>query len=205
MEPKPLTDKQTQWLIRHFKHTKNDDIAARFNISLSHLHRLARLYGLKKTHQFMTKTQANAAAFAKIAIANEDDEEKERRKQQARDNGKKNRFKPGTYALANKTPEEMAAIQAKKVATWKATRRADEIRLNWGREQKTKFHFGRHPDRDKNTELSKLRCYLRKMRGYHIPGKAGMVIYITADTKRSPRQEQKAQRLGMLLREKQAI
>lgn len=198
-----LTDKQTQWLIRHFKHTKNDDIIARLHISMSYLHRLARALGLKKTKQFMRKTQANAVVHAQAAIAAEDDEAKERRRQQANQNRNPDRcFKPGIYALANKTAEERAAIQAKQTATWKATRRADETRLNWGLPQQTKFHFARDPDPDKNRDIIKLRCYLRNYRGYDIPGKAGMVIFITAETKRSPKMEVRAQKLGMIIREK---
>lgn len=198
-----LTDKQTQWLIRHFKHTKNDDIIARLHISMSYLHRLARSLGLKKTRQFMAKTQANAVALAKIAIANEDKAAKERRRQQANQNRNPDRcFKPGEYSLAKKTPEERKKINAKRAASWMQTRRADETRLNWGLPQETNFHFARDPDPDKNQAIIKLRCYLRNYRGYDIPGKAGMVIFITAETKRSPKMELRAQKLGMIIREK---
>lgn len=198
-----LTDRQTQWLIRHFKHTKNEGITARLNISLSYLHRLARQLGLKKTRQFMRKTQANAVAHAQIAIANETDEQKERRRQQANQNRNPDRcFKPGIYALADKTPDEMAAIKAKQAETWKATRRADETRLNWGLPQQTNFHFARDPDPQKNQQLCKLRCYLRHRCRYDIPGKSGMVIYITAETNRSEKMEQRAIKLGMIIREK---
>lgn len=198
-----LTDKQTQWLVRHFKHTKNDDIIARLRISASYLHRLARQLGLKKTRQFMRKTQANAVVHAQAAIAAEDDEAKERRRQQANQNRNPDRcFKPGEYPLAKKTPEERKKINAKRAASWMQTRRADETRLNWGLPQETNFHFARDPDPDKNQAIIKLRCYLRNCRGYDIPGKAGMVIFITAETKRSPKMELRAQKLGMIIREK---
>lgn len=198
-----LTDKQTQWLIRHFKHTKNDIIIARLNISMSYLHRLARALGLKKTKQFMRKTQANAVVHAQAAIAAEDEEAKERRRQQANQNRNPDRcFKPGEYSLAKKTPEERKKINAKRAASWMQTRQADETRLNWGLPQQTNFHFARDPDPDKNQRLCKLRCYLRNHRGYDIPGKAGMVIFITAETKRSPKMELRAQKLGMIIREK---
>lgn len=198
-----LTDKQTQWFIRHFKHTKNDDIIARLHISASYLHRLARQLGLKETRQFMRKTQANAVVHAQAAIANEDEAAKERRRQQANKNRNPDRcFKPGEYSLARKTPEERKKINAKRVASWMQTRRADETRLNWGLPQETNFHFARDPDPDKNQAIIKLRCYLRNCRGYDIPGKAGMVIFITAETKRSPKMELRAQKLGMIIREK---
>lgn len=198
-----LTDKQTQWLIRHFKHTKNDDIIARLHISMSYLHRLARSLGLKKTKQFMRKTQANAVVHAQAAIAAEDEEAKERRRQQANQNRNPDRcFKPGEYSLAKKTPEERKKINAKRAASWMQTRQADETRLNWGLPQQTNFHFARDPDPDKNQAIIKLRCYLRNCRGYDIPGKSGMVIYITAETNRSPKMELRAQKLGMIIREK---
>ena len=198
-----LTDKQTQWLVRHFKHTKNDDIITRLNISASYLHRLARALGLKKTKQFMAKMQANAVVHAQAAIAAEDEEAKERRRQQANQNRNPDRcFKPGEYSLAKKTPEERKKINAKRAASWMQTRRADETRLNWGLPQETNFHFARDPDPDKNQAIIKLRCYLRNCRGYDIPGKAGMVIFITDETKRSPKMELRAQKLGMIIREK---
>lgn len=127
-----LTDRQTAWLIRHFKHTKNDEICAKLGISASYLHRLARLHGLTKTRQFMRKMQLAASLAGAIAIANEDDEAKERRRQQANKNRNPDRcFKVGRYALEGKTAEERAAINEKRRQSWLKTRRDDEIRLNW--------------------------------------------------------------------------
>ena len=37
-----LTEKELAWVIRHYKHTKNDVIMERFRISHSSLHRIAR-------------------------------------------------------------------------------------------------------------------------------------------------------------------
>lgn len=198
-----LTEQQTQWLIRHFKHTKNDEIAARLNISLSYLHRLARQLGLKKTRQFMRKTQANAVAHAQEAIANETDEQKERRRQQANQNrDPKCCFQKGRNPFAGKTAEQMREINAKRKATWERTRKADEIRLNWGREIKTRFIFAKHPDPDKNQRLIKIRCYLRNRRKYNIQGRGGMLAIITSETQRSLKMEQQATKLGMIFREK---
>lgn len=55
-----LTEKEIAWIIRHFKHTRNDEIMSKFGISHSTLHRIAREHGLKKTKQFMIKTQDSA-------------------------------------------------------------------------------------------------------------------------------------------------
>ena len=199
-----LTEKQTKWLAAHFKHTKNAEIAARLGISESYLHRVARSLGLKKTKQFMRKTQANATAHAKEAIANEDEEAKERRRQQANQNRNPDRcFKPGIYALATKTAEERAEINAKRAATWRKTRQDDEIRLNWLGEQRTNFHYRRHRDPDKNQRLCKLRHYFRSI-GYEIPQRSGMVAYFDDDTKRTPKLEAEARNLGMIIRQKAA-
>ncbi len=51
-----LTPRQEKWLIRHFKHTKNDVIMAKLNLSHSTLHRFARALGLKKSRQFIKTT-----------------------------------------------------------------------------------------------------------------------------------------------------
>lgn len=54
---KVLTPSEEAWLIKHYKHTKNDDIIQKLSISHSKLHRFARLHGLKKTKQFLHKLQ----------------------------------------------------------------------------------------------------------------------------------------------------
>ena len=59
-----LTERQERWLVRHFKHTKNDEIMARLGLSHSTLHRLARELGLTKSRQFMKQCQAATTAAA---------------------------------------------------------------------------------------------------------------------------------------------
>lgn len=56
-----LSEEDTAWIIKHYKHTKNADIMARFNIGESTLHRCARKHGLKKSKVFMKKTQRENA------------------------------------------------------------------------------------------------------------------------------------------------
>lgn len=195
-----LTDRQTAWLIRHFKHTKNDDICAKLGISTSYLHRLAREYGLTKTRQFMRKMQLAASRAGVIAIANEDDEAKERRRQQANKNRNPDRcFKAGRYALGNKTAEERAAINEKRRQSWLKTRMDDEIRLNWGYERKTRFRYRRLQDPEKNRKAVLLRSYMRRI-GYAIEERGGMVVLVTPETKRSQYCEEKAIKLGFRVR-----
>ena len=195
-----LSDAQTKWLQKHFKHTKNDVIRERLGLSHSTLHRIARELGLKKTPQFMTKMQLAASAAGKAAIDAEDDAAKERRRQQANQNRNPERcFKKGEWSLAKCPPEKLSIINAKRAAAWLKTRHADEARLDWGLPTQTKFHFRRHPDPDKNKKLCQLRNYLKR-KGYEIPGRSGMAVYITRETRRSAKMEIKAKNLGMIIK-----
>ena len=64
-----LSEEDTAWIIKHYKHTKNADIMARFNIGESTLHRCARKHGLKKSKVFMKKTQReNAEKGYKVCL-----------------------------------------------------------------------------------------------------------------------------------------
>jgi hypothetical protein len=195
-----LTDAQTKWLRKHFKHTKNDVIRERLGLSHSTLHRIARELGLKKTRQFMAKMQMAASMAGKAAIEAEDEAAKERRRQQANTNRNPERcFKKGKWSLAKCPPEKLSIINAKRAASWLKTRRADEVRLNWGLPTQTKFHFRRHLDPDKNRKLCSLRNYLKR-KGYEIPGRAGMAAYVTRETRRSAKMETKAKKLGMIIK-----
>ena len=59
-----LTPEQEAWLVKHFKHTKNADVAQKLGVSLRSVNRLAERRGLKKSKQFITKCQENATAKA---------------------------------------------------------------------------------------------------------------------------------------------
>lgn len=195
-----LSEPQIKWLQKHFKHTKNDVIRERLGLSHSTLHRIARELGLKKTRQFMAKMQMAASMAGKAAIAAEDEAAKERRRQQANANRNPERcFKKGKWSLAKCPPEKLSIINAKRAASWLKTRRADEVRLNWGLPTQTKFHFRRHLDPDKNKKLCSLRNYLKR-KGYEIPGRAGMAVYVTRETRRSAKMETKAKKLGMIIK-----
>ena len=195
-----LSEPQIKWLKKHYKHTKNDVIRERLGLSHSTLHRIARELGLKKTPQFMKKMQLAASAAGKAAIDAEDEAAKERRRQQANQNRNPERcFKKGKWSLAKCPPERLSIINAKRAASWRKTRQADEVRLNWGLPTQTKFHFRRHLDPEKNKQLCSLRNYLKR-KGYEIPGRAGMAVYVTRETKRSAKMEIKAKKLGMIIK-----
>lgn len=52
-----LTDQQEVWLQKHFKHTKNEDIAKKLGVSPRSVNRLAERRGLTKSSQFIKKCQ----------------------------------------------------------------------------------------------------------------------------------------------------
>ena len=43
------------------------------------------------------------------------------------------------------------------------------------------------------------RNYLKR-KGYEIPGRAGMAVYVTRETRRSAKMESKAEKLGMIIK-----
>jgi hypothetical protein len=62
-----LTDKQLDYLVRHFKDTDNEYLAMKLGISETVLHRFARRFGLKKTRAHMRQMQRETAAAAKAS------------------------------------------------------------------------------------------------------------------------------------------
>lgn len=141
--------------------------------------------------------RANAAAVE--AVKNETGEAKRRRAENATRNSSKTRFKAGVYAHANRTAEELAVINEKRVKTWKATRKLEELRLNWGLEQRHHFRFAKSQDPKKQKAICGIR-YRLKLSGY-IFKRGSMIVYYTPDTKRGERIEKNAQKLGFIFRE----
>ena len=66
-----LTEKQENWLKKHFLHTKNAEIAQKLGISETAVHRFARALGLKKSRQYMVKCQRETADAARIVYYTE--------------------------------------------------------------------------------------------------------------------------------------
>lgn len=60
-----LSRKDEEWILKHYRHTRNIDIKEKFGITDGWLHRFARAHGLKKTKQFMRKAQAAAVMKAR--------------------------------------------------------------------------------------------------------------------------------------------
>ena len=170
-----LSAKQEAWLLRHFRHTKNDEITRRLGVSHTWLHRYAREHGLVKTARFQKKCQAAAAAAAK---------ESHLRNGTYPPKGfiipgsEAYRFKPGR----KESPAAKRRRVLKATATRNRTIKEDQARVRWGLPQLTKMRLIRQPK--KATEQ---RYYLRK-RGYHVE-RGSLVMYYDENTLRCPKIE----------------
>ena len=174
-----LTDRQLDWLRKHFKHTKNAELCAVLGLSESSLHRIARENGLTKSRQFMKRCQAATAAAAKAShLKNGTYPPKGYRIPRSREFG----FQPGV------TPEQRLGKQRNRERIEKAaaarakTFRLEKARQLFGLPRETKLRVVREP-RSKTS----LRYSLKK-RGYLIDEK-GFVAYWTAETRRAVKLE----------------
>lgn len=123
-----LTPQQERWLVRHFKHTKNDEIQSRLGISQKTLHRFARKLGLTKSKQFMKKCQDAAITAANKAN---------------RQNGwppkgyviprsEEFRFKEGVSNVKRLGAKREAERIAKSAESMRKTMKMERIRINFG-------------------------------------------------------------------------
>ena len=62
-----LTEKQQRYLVKHFQHTKNQELAQQLGLSERTMIRRAKELGLVKTKNFMNKTAREGLALAKEA------------------------------------------------------------------------------------------------------------------------------------------
>ncbi len=169
-----LTDSQEKWLVRHYRHTKNDEICERLGVSGSTMHRIARALGLKKSHQFMRKCQMETAAAAKAShLRNGTYPPKGYRVPRAAEGG----FKKGVTPLQRLGPKREAERVAKAAEGLRRTRREERARAVFGVPRKTKLKVVRQP-RKKTYQ----RWYLKK-HGY-IVDDAAHVAYWTEGTSR---------------------
>lgn len=178
-----LTEKQENWLKKHFLHTKNAEIAAKLGISEASVHRLARALGLKKSRQYMTKCQRETAEAAQRSHRLNGTYPPRGFKIPRRE---EYQYKPGETCrdrLGVKRDAERARKAAESRAkTWKS----EKARATFGLPQRTKLHVIPVP-----TAKIKLRSYL-KSRGYIVDDVA-RVVYYTEATKRGKRIEAKPQ------------
>lgn len=179
-----LTDRQEAYLVKHFKHTRNADLAAKLGISEAALHRFARQFGLKKTKQFMRKMQANTAAKAREShLAFNTYPPKGYRIPRSEEFW----YKPGESIKERIGEKRWKAAMEKASESRKKTWRIEHVRATFGLPQKTKLRVKRQP---KQKILD--RCYLKK-RGY-ILDEENNVAYWTPETRRATRMEARPKR-----------
>lgn len=171
-----LTPEQESWLKKHFKHTKNDDIARRLGISVRSVNRIAGELGLKKSRQFMQKTQQNAANKAN---------ESHRRNGTYPPKGyiiprsEEFRFRKGERPIDRIGKEREAERIRKGVESRNELRKLEKARALYGLPRQTKLNVVKRP-----RSQIQLRHYLKKHCGY-IVDRGSFVFYYTDETKRS--------------------
>ena len=192
-----LTEKETGWIVRHYRRTKNADIMEKYGIGESALYRVARKYGLKKSRQQMKKTQANATAAAHQACKDYGiyEETRERQTRAAAERRARGERIPGSFmpGESNRTRfgrKRFAQIIAKATATRNESIRKDRMRIRWGLPQKTKLKLvgGGHQ--------RACHRYLFRKHGYIVP-RGSNEVYYDNDTTRSVQMEQNARLWGL--------
>ena len=170
-----LTDQQEAWLLKHFKHTKNEDIAKKLGVSPRSVNRLAEKRGLTKSRQFMRKTQLDAAAAAN----------KSNRingtyppKGYQIPNREKHYFKKGERRIDRIGAKREAERISKCVQSRKETFRLERARALFGIPRQTKLQVVRRPRKQAWT-----RYYLRQ-RGYTVE-RGSNIAYYNSETQRS--------------------
>ena len=201
-----LTEKEERWIIRHYQHTKNDDIMAKFHIGESSLHRLARKHGLKKSRQHMKKTQRNATSHAKEACKRfgmyEDTSQRMRKEaadRKARGERLPGSFMPGVSNLDRLGPKRFRECNEKRSATMREIRRKERLRLHWGLPQLTKLNISYNGYTPAARKRSNHR-HLFRVHNY-IVERGATVVYYDEMTDRRPRMEANAYKYGLKVRE----
>lgn len=170
-----LTASQQEWLEKHFKHTRNDEISARFGWSLSSLHRFARQLGLKKSPQFMSKMQRNAADKANASHIKNGTYPP---KGYIIPGSEKHRFEKGVTPLQRLGKKKNEQRKEKSRASRAATLKMEKARAMFGLAQRTKMKVISQP---KKAILQ--RYYLKRL-GYIIE-RGSMTAYYDENTRRS--------------------
>ena len=174
-----LTDQQEAWLQKHFKHTKNEDIAKKLGVSLRSVNRMAERRGLTKSRQFIKKCQIEAAAAAN----------KSNRingtyppKGYQIPNKEKGYFKKGERPIDRLGAKRNAERIARCAQSRKETFRLEKARAIFGLPRQTKLNVVQRPRRQ-----VRVRYYLRKL-GYTVE-RGSNVAYYNSETQRSLRLE----------------
>lgn len=191
---KSLTEEQIQWIIKHYKHTKNRDILQRFDIGESQLHRVARKYGLSKSKQFSRKVQRENAEIGyavceEYGVYEQNAEYAREQWRLRKERGERCGFKPGESNKDRMSPSKYKAMMERTHEKRRETIRKERMRIRWGMEQKTKVKLVHNRGRT---------CYrhLLKRKGYLVE-RGSRKVYFDDSTQRSAVMERRASTYGL--------
>ena len=174
-----LTDKQLDYLVRHFKDTDNEYLAMKLGISETVLHRFARRFGLKKTRAHMKRMQMECAMAAKASHLKHGTYPP---KGYVIPRSEEFRFKKGESSRKRWGKVKERHRIEKAAASRRETVQDERMRVRMGLPQLTKMKVTQQP---KQQILD--RSYL-KHRGYVIDDTT-MTAYWTPETRRATRLE----------------
>lgn len=201
-----LTDKEVQWIVRHYHNTRNADILQKYGIGESTLHRIARKYKLSKTKQFMRKMQRENSDMARMVGKQyglyEELAEQMRRKLIAyRERGE---YKPGSFlpGIGNKdrmTKRQRKAAMVKIHIKRNNTIKSERRRARWGMEGRTKMNIKAYGYSKIDHTKSVHRTLFRR-KGYII-GRGSNIVYYDEETQRNAKMEANAHRYGLTIKD----
>ncbi len=203
---KPLGESQVKWIIKHFQHTKNNDILEKFGIGESTLHRIARKYGLKKSKPFLKKIQTEVTEKARqtceaFGLYEELAERKRAEMQAYKERGEEipHGFRKGVSSIERLGRKKFEETMRKAQETRRQTVKRERRRLIFGLEQRTKIklHINGFDERQRRKTSHR---YLFKKRGY-IVERGGNVMYWDENTSRSTQMEANAPLYGLTIRQ----
>lgn len=179
-----LTPEQERWLVAHFRHTTNPEIARRLGISETTMHRFARELGLTKSRQHMRKTQRNAADKAKASHLRNGTYPP---KGYIIPRSEEFRFKAGVTPVERLGKRRERRRVEKSAESRRKTFREERARKVFGLPQRTGLRVTREPK-----GKTERRWYL-KSRGY-ILDERELIAYWTEDTRRAKILEKRPRR-----------
>lgn len=197
-----LTEKEVAWIVKHYQHTKNEDIMQKFQIGESQLHRVARKYGLKKSRQQTNKNQRNASEAAQVVCKRYGiyEETARRMKEKMADMLSRGERIPGSFApgvtnLMRLGAKRYAKVVEKSRQTRNETIRKERIRLHWGLPQKSKMHLT-FDGYDEHHRKKAIHRHLFRRHNY-IVERGSDDIYYDEETERRPQMEANAPKYGL--------
>lgn len=172
---KEVSEKAKRWIINHYKHTKNDEIKAKYGVSDGWLHRFARKNGLKKSPQFM---KACLTATTKAAAFSHRIKGTYPPKGYRIPKSGVNCFKKGVTPLMRLGPKREAERVRKSAESRRKTWKLEHARMTFGLPRETKLRVFRQPK-----EWTSRRYYLRR-HGY-VVARGGLDAYYGENTLRN--------------------